>query len=78
MATEVQENTEENTVADAQESTEENEKETEKSFCVKCGAELLNDQVFCPKCGRKVGEKLAHRRKTKKEQNLRQEVIKIK
>ena len=59
MATEVQENTEENTVADAQESTEETEKETEKSFCVKCGAELLNDQVFCPKCGRKVGEKLA-------------------
>ena len=49
MATEVQENTEENTVANAQESTEENEKETEKSFCVKCGAELLNDQVFCPK-----------------------------
>lgn len=55
MATEVQENTEENTVADAQKSTE----ETEKNFCVKCGAELLSDQAFCPKCGQKVGEKLA-------------------
>ena len=67
MATEVQENTEENTVADAQESTEENEKETEKSFCVKCGAELLNDQVFCPKCGRKVG---LHREKRKTDGHL--------
>ena len=27
-------------------------------FCVKCGAEILDGQMFCPKCGQKVGEKL--------------------
>ena len=50
---------EEKMATEVQENTEENEKETEKNFCVKCGAELLSDQAFCPKCGQKVGEKLA-------------------
>lgn len=31
---------------------------SEKNFCVNCGAELQADQAFCPKCGHKVGEKL--------------------
>ena len=30
----------------------------EKNFCVKCGAEITNDQAFCPKCGHKVGDKI--------------------
>lgn len=27
-----------------------------KLFCVNCGAELQDGQLFCPKCGHKVGE----------------------
>lgn len=34
------------------------EAETEKVFCVKCGAEVAPGNIFCPKCGHKVGEKL--------------------
>lgn len=34
------------------------EVETEKVFCVKCGAEIAPGNAFCPKCGHKVGEKL--------------------
>lgn len=34
------------------------EGETEKVFCVKCGAEVAQGNAFCPKCGHKVGEKL--------------------
>jgi ribosomal protein L40E len=33
--------------------------EEEKNFCIKCGAELAADQLFCPKCGHKVGEVVA-------------------
>lgn len=29
-----------------------------RPFCVKCGAELATDTVFCPKCGHKVGDKV--------------------
>ena len=25
-------------------------------FCVKCGAQLDDNAIFCPKCGNKVGE----------------------
>lgn len=32
--------------------------QTQKVFCVKCGAEISPGAVFCPKCGHKVGEKL--------------------
>ncbi len=28
----------------------------EKKFCIKCGAELIDDQLFCGKCGHKVGD----------------------
>lgn len=34
------------------------EETAEKVFCVKCGAEILEGQSFCPRCGQKVGEKL--------------------
>lgn len=27
-----------------------------KNFCVKCGAEIVSGNIFCPKCGHKVGE----------------------
>ena len=30
----------------------------QKSFCVRCGAEIQPGQLFCPKCGQKVGAKV--------------------
>ena len=33
--------------------------EVEKVFCMKCGTEIEPGHAFCPKCGHKVGEKLA-------------------
>ena len=41
------------------ESASEQAPEVEKVFCVKCGAEVAPGNAFCPKCGHKVGEKLA-------------------
>ena len=35
---------------------ENEEMNVEKKFCIKCGAELADDQVFCAKCGQKTGE----------------------
>lgn len=49
---------EEKNIAGAQEYSGGETKEREKVFCVKCGAEILDDQAFCPKCGHKVGAKL--------------------
>ena len=43
---------------EAKETSLENTSEEEKVFCVKCGAEILPGNAFCPKCGHKVGEKL--------------------
>lgn len=45
-------------VTEAQESSDVLEREAEKVFCVKCGAEILEGQAFCPKCGHKVGAEL--------------------
>lgn len=49
---------EEKIMAEAQESSIDAEREPEKVFCVKCGAEIFDGQAFCPKCGHKVGAKL--------------------
>lgn len=49
---------EEKTMAEVQKSSVDVEREPEKVFCVKCGAEILDGQAFCPKCGHKVGAKL--------------------
>lgn len=48
-----------NSEQDSEEKTPvENQKQAERKFCVKCGAELDDGQLFCPKCGQKVGEKI--------------------
>lgn len=55
------ENEELNKTNEVKEQSMENEleqevkQEVEKNFCIKCGAELAADQLFCPKCGQKVG-----------------------
>lgn len=49
---------EEKNIVGAQEYSGDETKGREKVFCVKCGAEILDGQAFCPKCGHKVGAKL--------------------
>ena len=47
--------------------------ETEKNYCIKCGVELAADQLFCPKCGHKVGDVVASEepaRAAKKKNNI--------
>lgn len=34
------------------------EVEVQNIFCVRCGAEIAPGQLYCPKCGQKVGEKI--------------------
>lgn len=40
-------------------STDCGEAEVQNVFCVRCGAEIASGQLYCPKCGQKVGEKIA-------------------
>lgn len=49
---------EEKTLTVVQENSVDTAREPEKQFCIKCGAEILDGQAFCPKCGQKVGTKL--------------------
>ena len=48
----------ETTSEEIKETIAEQAPEVEKTFCVKCGAEVAPGNAFCPKCGHKVGEKL--------------------
>ena len=34
------------------------EAKSQNVFCVRCGAEIALGQLYCPKCGQKVGEKI--------------------
>lgn len=49
---------EESIVTDVLELSDDEKKESNKIFCVKCGAEILANHAFCPNCGHKVGAKL--------------------
>lgn len=57
---------EEKIITEVQEAFVDVTKGPEKRFCVNCGAEIVDDQAFCSKCGHKVGAKLEVETETNK------------